>query len=214
MAHSPQARNRPGSWRFPAFLVVLVAGASLAVPAYGWERGSLIAFDVAAVLFLLVSLTLLVSASEDMRAAATIADASRLFRLVTAISLAVVVFAAMTALIVDRDALTNPDKILVSLSLMLAWTFANTVYAMHYAHLYYDADEAGRDRGGIVFPGTAEPVMWDFVDFAFTIGVALQTADAAIESRRIRRVVTGHAIVSFFFNVGVLALVVNVVATR
>ena len=149
-----------------------------------------------------------------MRAAATINDGSRLFRLVTAISLAVVVFAAMTALIVDRDSLTNPDKILVSVSLMLAWTFANTVYAMHYAHLYYGVDEAGRDCGGILFPGTDEPSMWDFVYFAFTIGVALQTADAAIRSQRIRRVVTGHSIVSFFFNVGVLALVVNVVASR
>ena len=127
--------------------------------------------------------------------------------------LAIGVFAAMTALIVDRDTLTNAEKILVAVSLILAWTFANTVYAMHYAHLYYDTDEAGRDCGGIIFPGTDEPAMWDFVYFAFTIGVALQTADAAIQSRRIRRVVTGHAIVSFFFNVGVLALVVNVVAS-
>ena len=201
------------NWRYPMFLAVLVAVGTLVVPSYGWERGSLAAFDVAAALFLAVSVTLLVSGSEDMRAAATINDASRLFRLVTAVSLAVVVFAAMTALIVDRDTLTNAEKILVAVSLILAWTFANTVYAMHYAHLYYDTDEAGRDCGGIIFPGTDEPAMWDFVYFAFTIGVALQTADAAIQSRRIRRVVTGHAIVSFFFNVGVLALVVNVVAS-
>ena len=163
--------------------------------------------------FLAVSATLLVSGTEDMRAAATINDASRLFRLLTAISMAVVVFAAMTALIVDRDTLSDAEKILVAVSLMLAWTFANTIYAIHYAHLYYDVDEAGRDCGGIVFPGTDEPAMWDFVYFAFTIGVALQTADAAIQSRRIRRIVTGHAVVSFFFNVGVLALVVNVVAS-
>ena len=65
-----------------------------------------------------------------------------------AISLAVVVFAAMTALIVDRDNLTNWDKILVTVSLGLAWTFANTVYAMHYAHLYYAVDTRGRDCGG------------------------------------------------------------------
>jgi len=196
------------------FLAVLAITAPLTVSVYGWERGSLIAFDVAAALFLLVSLTLLVSGSEDMRAAATINDGNRLFRLVTAISLAVVVFAAMTALIVDRDYLTDWDKILVTVSLGLAWTFANTVYAMHYAHLYYAVDTRGRDCGGMDFPGTDEPMMWDFVYFAFTIGVALQTADVSIRSRRIRRIVTGHAIVSFFFNVGVLALVVNVVGSR
>lgn len=195
------------------FLAVLVATGPIAIHEFRWERGSLVAFDIAAALFLTASLTLLLSGSDDMRAAATVNDASRLFRLVTAISLAVVVFAAMTALIVDRNSLTNWDKILVTVSLALAWTFANTVYAMHYAHLYYGVDSDGRDCGGIIFPGTDEPAMWDFVYFAFTIGVALQTADTAIKSRRIRRIVTGHEIVSFFFNVGVLALVVNVVGS-
>jgi uncharacterized membrane protein len=193
------------------FLLVLIGTAPFAINAFGWERGTLVAFDLAAALFLGVSLTLLVSKSEDMRTAATVNDSNRLLRLVIAISLAVVVFAAMTALIVDRDTLTNADKILVTVSLGLAWTFANTVYAMHYAHLFYLLDNEGRDCGGIKFPDTDEPAMWDFVYFSFTIGVALQTADVAIKSRRIRRIVTGHEIVSFFFNVGVLALVVNVV---
>src|SRR5690349_5224330 len=124
MAHSLKARNRPISWRFPMFLMVLIAACPFAIRAYQWERGSLIAFDIAAVLFLVVSLTLLVSEKEEMRAAATINDGSRLFRLVTAISLAVVVFAAMAALIVDRASLSAADKVLVTLSLGVAWTFA------------------------------------------------------------------------------------------
>lgn len=214
MAQSPKARNRPIAWRYPMFLLVLAATGPIFIRAYQWERGSLIAFDVATTLFLTASVSLLLSESDDMRAAATVNDGSRIFRLVTAISLAVVVFAAMTALIVDRDKLTDGDKILVTLSLGVAWTFANTVYSMHYAHLYYGVDHEGRDCRGIAFPGTDEPTMWDFVYFAFTIGVALQTADVSIQSRRIRRIVTGHAIVSFFFNVGVLALVVNVLGSR
>jgi uncharacterized membrane protein len=213
MAQSPSARNRPVGWRFPMFLLVLVATGPFAIHAYRWERGSLIAFDVAAALFLAACLNVLLSKSDDMRAAAMVNDGNRLIRLVTAISLAVVVFAAMTALIVDRAVLTGSDKILVTISLGLAWTFANTVYAMHYAHLYYAVDSEGHDCGGIKFPETDEPAMWDFVYFAFTIGVALQTADVSIGSGRIRRIVTGHEVVSFFFNVGVLALVVNVVGS-
>jgi uncharacterized membrane protein len=123
---------------------------------------------------------------------------------------AVAVFAAMTAVIADRAVLSGFDKLVIAATLFLVWAFANTMYTLHYAHLYYSTNDAGEDCRGIAFPQTDEPLMADFAYFAFTIGVALQTADASITSRRIRRVVTVHEIVSFFFNVGVLALVVNV----
>ena len=52
--------------------------------------------------------------------------------------------------------------------------------------------------------------MADFVYFAFTLGVALQTSDVVITSPGIRRVVTVHCVAAFFFNLGVLALAINV----
>jgi uncharacterized membrane protein len=39
-------------------------------------------------------------------------------------------------------------------TLVLTWLFANTVYGLHYAHLYYTRDVPGRDRGGLDFPAT------------------------------------------------------------
>jgi uncharacterized membrane protein len=212
----PQARamgNRQRGWRFPLFLAVLIVALPVAVGQLGLERGVLAAFDVAAVIFLLACSLLFFSRSEEMRAAATANDASRLLRLVSGIVLAVSVFAAMTAVIVDRADLTAFDKLLIAASLVLAWAFANAMYALHYAHLFYSAAPNGEDSRGIEFPATPEPLMADFAYFAFTIGVALQTADVAISSRRIRRVVTVHEIVSFFFNVGVLALVINVLGS-
>ena len=40
-----------------------------------------------------------------------------------------------------------------------------------------------------------------------------QVSDVAVASRPIRRTVTAHGIVSFFFNAALLALVVNIAAS-
>jgi len=213
MARGRVFGNRTIGWRFPLFLAALVVTGPLALRQFGWERGALVSFDLSAAIFLAACLSLLSSRSEDMRVSATANDAGRVLRLFIGIIVAISVFAAMTAVIVDRSALGGYDKLLIAGSLVLVWAFANTMYALHYAHLYYSAGEDGRDCGGIDFPATPEPLMADFAYFAFTIGVALQTADATIGSRRIRHVVTVHEIVSFFFNVGVLALAINVLGS-
>jgi uncharacterized membrane protein len=44
------------------------------------------------------------------------------------------------------------------------------------------------------------------------IGMTCQTADLDISSRRIRRIVTIHGVSAFFFNLGVLAMTVNVLS--
>jgi uncharacterized membrane protein len=92
----------------------------------------------------------------------------------------------------------------------LAWAGANMVYALHYAHLYYRSDANGSDRGGLEFPGDRpEPDYGDFLYFAFTLGVALQTSDVAVTSPAIRRIVLLHCLEAFIFNMGVLALAIS-----
>ena len=79
-----------------------------------------------------------------------------------------------------------------------------------------DVALAGHDvndpRGGLIFPDTKEPTYLDFVYFAYTIGVASQTADIEISSRPMRAVVLAHSIMSFFFNTTILALTINLAA--
>jgi uncharacterized membrane protein len=216
LALMPQSRpigNAPANWRFPLFVVILLGATPIAMSQLGLERGLLAGFDAAAAVFLVSCAFLFRHGAGHMRAAATSNDAGRVLRLILAVLLAVVVFAAMAALILDRQRLTAPDKALITATLALVWLFANTMYALHYAHLYYASDEDGYDRAGLSFPGTHEPLMPDFAYFAFTIGVALQTADVAVSSRRIRNVVTAHEIVAFVFNIGVLALTINVLGS-
>jgi uncharacterized membrane protein len=106
-------------------------------------------------------------------------------------------------------------SLMIVATLALAWTFGNMVYALHYAHLYYSHDDGGKDLAGLVFPGDrSEPDYSDFVYFSFTIGVALQTSDVAINSPGIRRVAIGQSIAAFVYNLVVLALAVSVLGGR
>jgi uncharacterized membrane protein len=99
---------------------------------------------------------------------------------------------------------------LVALTIPLSWVFIQTIFALHYCHEYYRPEHRGAE-GGLRFPGGGEPNYWDFVYFASGIGMAAQVADVAVTGKRIRRIVTIHAILSFFFNVTTIALTVSIV---
>ena len=102
-------------------------------------------------------------------------------------------------------------RVLIIATLALAWLFSNSIYALHYAHLAY-RDET--ECAGIAFPGTTQPVYWDFVYFAFTLGMTFQTSDVTISDARIRRVVILQCLAAFVFNIGVLAFTINVLGSN
>lgn len=92
------------------------------------------------------------------------------------------------------------------------------MFAVHYAHEYERGiaarpDEAPAVAGGLDFQSDVAPDYFDFVYFAFIIGVASQTADVVIKARRLRRVATLHSVFSFFFNTTLLALAVNLASS-
>ena len=62
------------------------------------------------------------------------------------------------------------------------------------------------------FPDDDKPDYRDFLYFSLVIGMTSQVSDVGITSKVIRRVATIHGVLSFFFNVVVLALTVNMVA--
>lgn len=98
---------------------------------------------------------------------------------------------------------------LVVATVVLSWTFTHTIFALHYAHDFYG--EASRSSG-LKFPGNTEPDYWDFVYFAFVIGMTFQVSDVAVTHRAIRRVVVAHGALSFFFSTAIVALTVNIAA--
>ena len=205
--------NRLLPWRFALFFAVMVLGSAIAAQLLTPARALLIGFDAAAAVFLAANVSTFSYSAERLRTAAAGNDANRIVLLVLSFLLTVVILAAVVAEL-SQGRLTMWDKGLIALSLGLVWTFANAVYTLHYAHLFYSADAGGEDCAGLEFPDTREPLMADFVYFAFTLGVAVQTSDVAITSRNIRKVATIHCVAGFFFNLGVLALTINILGSR
>ncbi len=93
-------------------------------------------------------------------------------------------------------------------TIVLSWAFIHTIFTLRYAHEYYGEGRDG-ETGGLDFPGKGEPDYGDFLYFSLVIGMTSQVSDVPVTSRAIRRMSTGHAVLSFFFNVAVLALTVN-----
>jgi uncharacterized membrane protein len=101
---------------------------------------------------------------------------------------------------------------LAILTFILSWLFVHTFFALHYAREYYAPGK--EPPGGLDFPGKDDlPDYWDFVYFSLSVGMTSQTSDVTITDRRIRRTVLAHAVIAFFFNVTLLALVVNIAAS-
>ena len=101
--------------------------------------------------------------------------------------------------------------LLAGATILLSWAFVHTIFAIHYAHEYYGERRDGK-IGGLTFPEDAKPNYWDFLYFSLVIGMTSQVSDVQVTSKVIRRVVNLHGVLSFFFNVSVLALTVNMVS--
>jgi uncharacterized membrane protein len=96
-------------------------------------------------------------------------------------------------------------------ALASTWLLIQTVFALRYARHYY-RPQSGKDTGGLAFPGAA-PCYTDFAYFAAVIGMTSQVADVAITTTAMRRLVLVHGLVSFGFNLLVLALTINLIAS-
>jgi uncharacterized membrane protein len=204
--------NRIAPPRFILFIVILVVASPIAARLLGGRAlGFMAAFDLAAIIFLLSCVSLLgTREAAAIRDHANANDANRTMLLaITGVVMAVLLVA------IGAEAMgNNPEpftKALIIVTLALAWLFSNTIYALHYAHLAY-GDECHR-CSGLEFPGTPEPVYWDFVYFAFTCGMAFATSDVQVSDQRIRKVVTIHCLAAFAFNIGVLAFTINVLGS-
>jgi uncharacterized membrane protein len=91
-------------------------------------------------------------------------------------------------------------------SVILSWAAIQTTFTLMYARLYY-----GEPRGGIDFEHE-HPDFRDFAYTAFTIGMTYQVSDTGVTQKRVRHVVTRHAVLSFLFGTTIIAVAINAVA--
>lgn len=97
------------------------------------------------------------------------------------------------------------------LTVLGSWLAIGTVFTMHYARMFYVGDSAKRP---LKFPDDQlQPDYWDFLYFAFTLSVAVQTSDVAVTSRGMRQVVLAQSVIGFVFNTAILGLTINIAAS-
>jgi uncharacterized membrane protein len=91
-----------------------------------------------------------------------------------------------------------------------SWFLVGMLFCSHYAHMFY---RASGNHLPLRFPDDVkEPDYWDFLYFSFTIAVAAQTSDVTVLSRPMRKLVLGQSVLSFFFNLAILGLSINIAA--
>ena len=97
------------------------------------------------------------------------------------------------------------------ITILCAWLFIHSVFAIHYAHDFYLALAESQD-GGLDFPKTTYPTYPDFLYFSYVIGTSAQTADVSITSRPMRILNILHILLAYGFNTTILAICINVAA--
>jgi len=210
----PHVRHRKGVGnviappRFIIWSAVMLAAIALLQPLLGWRWGVMAGFDIATLLFFALCAPLLRHNAGRMRIAACRNDANRPMLLLITGVVMLVILATIFSELLQKQAHGNHIVPIVA-TLAIAWLFSNWIYALHYAHLYYREGVEG-DCGGLIFPDTREPDYWDFIYFAYCLGMTFQTSDVSILTGEFRRAVTVHCLAAFVFNLGVLAFTINV----
>lgn len=189
------------------FVVMLVVPATpITRMLIGWDVGVLIYLVAAAVVMTRCS-----SVSEMQNNAAA-QDEGGFAILILSIAAAVASLGAIFAELSTIERTSPSYGLYIALAIgtvVLSWAFTHTIFALHYAHAFYGEHLR---KSGLRFPGDGQPDYWDFVYFAFVIGMTFQVSDVAITHKSIRRMVVAHGALSFFFTAAIISVTVNIAA--
>jgi uncharacterized membrane protein len=209
-------------WIRPRFYGAAAAGGlALALLPHAWPHTvrTALSWDIGGLVYLIFALRLMLTYGADrIKARAARRDEGRIVILFMILAAIAASFAAIAGLLGEAKApgTDQAEKLLLAglavLTILMSWGVTQVVFAVHYAHDYYRPDEGGT-AAGLRFPDCEDPDYWDFLYFSTSIGATSQTSDIDISSRALRRLVTLHATVAFFFNTAVLALTVNIAAS-
>jgi uncharacterized membrane protein len=175
----------------------------------------LIGWDIGIGLYVILAFEMMARSNvHEIRRRAATQDEGAIVILVLTVATALASLLAIVALLGTSTAgaarQRSSELILATITIVLSWAFIHTMFALHYAHEFYDQSGAP----GLAFPGGEDkPDYWDFVYFSLVIGMTAQVSDVGITTKEIRRTVAAHGVVSFFFNAALLALTVNIAAS-
>ncbi|UOQ59753.1 DUF1345 domain-containing protein [Leucobacter rhizosphaerae] len=92
-------------------------------------------------------------------------------------------------------------------AMMLSWAMFNWGFARIYFSRYHKAGTPP-----LLFPGTPEPRLVDFVYLSFTNATTFSVSDVQVVDSRMRWTIVWHTTLAFFFNALIIVLTMNVIA--
>lgn len=156
--------------------------------------------------------------SKQIRKQAQVEDGSRFAIFIIVLVATLASLLAVTILLIHSKGEHKALHITVAvIGMTFSWLLVHTLFTVRYAHIYYGDHKEKEDSyaGGLDFPGEDEKDHPDFIDFAyfsFVLGMTFQVSDVQITSKRLRRLVLIHSLVSFIYNTGIVALTINTLA--
>jgi uncharacterized membrane protein len=132
---------------------------------------------------------------------------------ITAAIVSVVAIGFLVGDIKDLPFWPRAERLTLSITaLFLSWLLIHTVFAFHYARLYYSLPDGGPEHHrGLSFPDDDEPDYLDFAYYSFVVGMTSQVSDVAVLSRQMRRLTMVHGVLSFVYNIAILAMSINII---
>lgn len=175
----------------------------------GWDGGTTV----------FLGLTIIMAAratGESIRRRAAYEDGARWVFLASVAGAAFFAMFALLGVMRAAKAAGGAEMVMITLlagvTVLLSWLLVHTIFAVHYAHDYFN-DLAENRPAGLDFPTEHDdPDYWDFLYFSFVIGMTAQVSDVQVLTQRWRRLVLVHGLLSFLFNTVVLALSINLLA--
>ena len=202
------------------FIAIMLALCVWAIvpDAFAFHTRALLGFDAGVLFFNLASWYMMAQSSQGtIRRRAKLHDDGKTVILLLAAGAAITALLAIGFEIHGAKDL-SPERQALHIGLavatiLLAWLFIHTIFALHYAHEHFlEVATNGTIKGGLQFPGNSEPLYLDFLYFSFVIGMTGQTSDVAIAGSEMRVLALIQGVMAFFFNTVILALTINIAA--
>jgi uncharacterized membrane protein len=211
-------------WKFsirPRLVVSFLLAGIVAIflpSTFHWATRFLCVWDVAMISFLGLSWRFMLRATPEMTHHSALQEDEGRVAILSIITIAACISVVAIGFIPHEKGMVSMALILrlgVAISTIVgSWLLVHTIFAQHYARIYYQGDRTLSERklSGLDFPGEMEPDYWDFLYFAFIIGMTGQVSDVNVTSRPMRRLSLLQGVLSFFFNTTILAITINIIA--
>ena len=151
---------------------------------------------------------------RETEASVAAQDQSSALVLVTVVISASISVVAIGYLLATSKALPLSGRLvgilLAIATIVLSWLLIHARFGFHYAHCYYRKYAKKGDEPVFNFPGAHPPDFLDFMYFSFVLGMTSQVSDVTINTRAMRRLALLHGLISFAFNLMIVAFFINV----